>query len=157
MTVIASIDRTAFASNLKLIRNIVPNSRVMAVVKANAYGHGLVQSAFSIEADAFAVAHLAEAKVLRHAGVETPICLLSPNLTGKDLIIARDLQLDLVIHSEHGIEQLEKQVQNHPARLGDWRRRGPRQQWHGGCAVASPKFRDGRGLVHDTWDRSRGS
>ena len=52
-------------------------SRVMAVVKANAYGHGLVPSALALaEADAFAVARLEEAMALRAAGLSRRIVLL---------------------------------------------------------------------------------
>jgi len=53
----AVVDRTALQHNLKAIRAITPHSKIMAVVKANAYGHGLVRAAKAMaHADAFAVA-----------------------------------------------------------------------------------------------------
>ena len=73
----ARIDSAALRANLKLIRSRAPNSRVMAVVKANAYGHGLVPTALGlIDADAFAVARLEEAIALRTAGLKHRIVLL---------------------------------------------------------------------------------
>ena len=55
--VTASIDKQALIDNVKHIRSLVPNSKIIAVVKANAYGHGLfpVANALKDHADAFAV------------------------------------------------------------------------------------------------------
>jgi alanine racemase len=55
----ARIDSAALRSNLAVIRSRAPHSRVMAMVKANAYGHGLVPTALALpDADAFAVARI---------------------------------------------------------------------------------------------------
>ena len=61
--VTASIDKQALIDNVKHIRSLVPNSKIIAVVKANAYGHGLfpVANALKDHADAFAVARISEA------------------------------------------------------------------------------------------------
>lgn len=62
----AVIDRGALRHNWQQIRALAPDSRHVAVVKANAYGHGLVEIARELnEADAFAVARLSEAHALR--------------------------------------------------------------------------------------------
>ena len=64
----ARIDSSALRSNLEVIRARAPGCGVMAVVKANAYGHGLVATALALaDADAFAVARLEEAMGLRAA------------------------------------------------------------------------------------------
>jgi alanine racemase len=74
------VSRSALAHNLGLLRQrISANTRLMAVVKANAYGHGAVESARILQvagADAFAVATLQEAIELRSAGIEQPVLVL---------------------------------------------------------------------------------
>ena len=70
----ALIDTAALRHNLGTIRAYAPGSKVMAVIKANAYGHGLVSTALALgDADAFAVARLEEGIALRAAGVRAPI------------------------------------------------------------------------------------
>ena len=72
------IDRAALRHNLKAVRKLAGKAGIMAVVKANGYGHGLseVASALSGGIDIFAVASLGEALLLR----KTPILLLSAAL-----------------------------------------------------------------------------
>ena len=73
----AVIDGAAMRHNVQVIRARAPGARVMAVVKANAYGHGLVQTALALpDVDAFAVARLEEGVRLRERGVRAPIVLL---------------------------------------------------------------------------------
>jgi alanine racemase len=104
----ARIDSAALQANLKTIRSHAPNSRVMAVVKANAYGHGLVPSALGlIDADAFAVARLEEAIALRTAGLKHRIMLLEGVFDAAQLAEAARHHLDLVIHQPLQIELLE--------------------------------------------------
>ena len=62
----ATLNLSALKHNLSIAKKSAPNSKVMAVIKANAYGHGIIQVAQALqESDAFAVAHLEEACVLR--------------------------------------------------------------------------------------------
>ena len=70
------IDLDAIEANLKTYRKLAPNAKVMAVVKANAYGHGLFEVALKLErakVDYFGVADVDEALHLREGGLETPI------------------------------------------------------------------------------------
>ena len=68
----ARIDLDALRHNLNRVRSAAPRSRVMAVVKANAYGHGLVRVARALDkADALAVARVGEAGTLRRAGLQS--------------------------------------------------------------------------------------
>src|SRR5471030_2283670 len=80
----AEIDLAALERNLRLIRASLPaHIRYVAVVKADAYGHGLQQVAGRLMhagADLFAVANIAEAAQLRELGPGWPILLLSPLL-----------------------------------------------------------------------------
>ena len=73
----ATIDTGALNHNLERVRHWAPRSRVMAVIKANAYGHGLVCVARALEAaDAFAVARVDEGLTLRNAGITKRTVLL---------------------------------------------------------------------------------
>jgi alanine racemase len=104
----ARIDGAALQSNLKLIRSRAPRSRVMAVVKANAYGHGLLPTALAlIEADAFGVARMGEAIMLREAGLKHRIVLLEGVFDAAQLTESARYELDLVIHQPMQIELLE--------------------------------------------------
>jgi alanine racemase len=103
----ATIDTGALRHNLQVIRRLAPNSRVMAVIKANAYGHGLIAVAKALEAaDAFAVARISEALVLRDAGIKTPIVLLEGVFDREELAAAAAGDLELVVHTQEQIELL---------------------------------------------------
>lgn len=105
----ACVDGAALRANLAVIRRLAPHSRVMAVVKANAYGHGLVPTALALAgADALAVARLEEAVALRAAGVRQPIVLLEGVVTAGQLAEAARLQLELVVHQYLQIQLLRQ-------------------------------------------------
>jgi alanine racemase len=104
----AVIDTRALRANLATVRARAPGSKVMAVVKANAYGHGLVPAALALsEADAFAVARLEEGLALRAAGVTQPIVLLEGVFTSEQLLEAARHGFDLVVHDPLQVELLE--------------------------------------------------
>jgi alanine racemase len=88
----AEIDLAALERNLRLIRaSLPPHIRYVAVVKADAYGHGLQQVAGRLMhagTDLFAVANLTEAAQLRELGPGWPILLLSPLLPEEDRFVA---------------------------------------------------------------------
>lgn len=105
----AVIDTSALHANLKTIRARAPGSHVMAVVKANAYGHGLVPTALALaDADAFAVARLEEGLALRAAGVTQPIVLLEGVFASEQLLEAARHGFDIVVHEHLQIELLER-------------------------------------------------
>lgn len=80
----------------------------MAVVKANAYGHGLVGTGRALrDADALAVARIEEAVALREAGLEHPIVLLEGVLDAAQLPLAASLALELVVHSPEQLAMIE--------------------------------------------------
>ena len=106
----ARIDSAALRANLQVVRACAPGRRVMAVVKANAYGHGLVPTALALaDADAFAVARLEEAIALRSAGLKRRIVLLEGVFNAEQLAEAAHLQLDLVVHQDLQIALLEQE------------------------------------------------
>jgi alanine racemase len=104
----ARVNRAALRANLEVMRAHAPASRVMAVVKANAYGHGLVAAAHALAAaDAFAVARIEEAAALRDSGLTGRVVLLEGVLDALQLAEAERLGLELVVHQEQQIALLE--------------------------------------------------
>ncbi len=105
---LALVDSSAFQHNLKQARKYAPNSRVMAVIKANAYGHGLVRVANALQdANALAVARVKEGIVLRKAGITTRIVVLQGFLDRDELDAHGNFQLEPVVHSLHQLRLLE--------------------------------------------------
>jgi len=107
----AIIDTSALRGNLEIVRRRTPGSKVMAVVKANAYGHGLVPTALALaDADAFAVARLEEGLALRAAGVTQPIVLLEGVFSHEQLLEAARHGFDLVVHDPLQVQLLESEM-----------------------------------------------
>jgi alanine racemase len=103
-----TIDTGALRHNLQVIRRLAPNSRVMAVIKANAYGHGLIAAARALDtADALAVARIDEGLALREAGIRIPIVLLEGVLDVEQLNAAAAADFELVVHTSEQIELLQ--------------------------------------------------
>jgi alanine racemase len=104
----AVIDTAALRHNLGQVRRAAPASRVMAVIKANAYGHGLVPAARALaEADGFAVARLGEGLALRAAGLRNRILLLEGVFSAEQLAAAAQAQFELMVHSFEQLALLE--------------------------------------------------
>ncbi len=104
----ATVSTAALRHNLRRARALAPAARVMAVIKANGYGHGLVGTARALrEADAFAVARMEEATALREAALDHPIVLLEGVLDAQQLPLASALGLEMVVHSPEQLEMLE--------------------------------------------------
>lgn len=85
----AEIDRSALRHNAAVVRERIGKAEMLAVVKANAYGHGLVAVAETLanEAQLFGVANLEEALALRDAGLPHPVIVLGPALAGERALI----------------------------------------------------------------------
>ena len=111
----ALIDLAALRHNYRLARE-VSGARALAVVKADAYGHGAVVCARALEgeADGFAVACIEEALELREAGIRAPILLLEGFFEASelDLIDAHDFWC--VVHSAWQLEALERARPSRP-------------------------------------------
>lgn len=113
----AIIHTDALRHNLAQARALAPHSRVMAVVKADGYGHGLERVARALEgADAFGVAALSDAERLRAAGLSQPIVLLSGFDEADDLPQLRRLGVETVVHHLSQIEMLEQAGSGDPIR-----------------------------------------
>ncbi|NNE38431.1 MAG: alanine racemase, partial [Gammaproteobacteria bacterium] len=103
------INLTALRHNFSQVRKFAPDSRVLSVVKADAYGHGLTTIASALtHSDAFGVACIEEAMELREAGITSPILLLEGPFTYEELTLVATLTLDIVIHSHEQIAMIEE-------------------------------------------------
>jgi alanine racemase len=111
---VVTIDAAALRNNLAVVRRFAPAARVIAAVKANAYGHGLVHAARALaDADAFGVARLAEALALRQARISHPIVVLEGVFAANQLDAAAGHDLQLVVHSFEQIAMLEQYAGTH--------------------------------------------
>jgi alanine racemase len=101
----ARIDTSALRHNYVFLKQKANGAKVMALLKANAYGHGLLQTANALaDADAFGVARLDEAISLRDAGFNNRIVILGGVQKPQEWRIADRLKLDLVIHQEQQLQ-----------------------------------------------------
>lgn len=104
-----TIDLNALKHNLQQVRACAPNSKVIAMVKANAYGHGIVRAAEALSgADALGVACIEEGVILRHAGMTQPIVLMEGLFHADEIDEAAKHQFTLVVHHEPHVVMLEQ-------------------------------------------------
>ncbi|WPJ96502.1 alanine racemase [Coraliomargarita algicola] len=137
----AEIDLAAFERNLKRIQAALPaRMRYLAVVKADAYGHGMppiVRRLMQSGVDCFAVANVAEAADIRHMGAGWPILVLSPLLPEEDhLLLEYDLTATVSTYEEclrlnalgqsHATSiKVHLKIDTGMGRLGIWHRDAP--------------------------------
>ena len=100
----ATISLSALQHNFAIMSQCAPNSKTMAVIKADAYGHGALQVAVALgsQVEVFAVAFMDEALVLREQGIKQPILLLEGVMDAQEMACAKQHDLWVTIHaSEH--------------------------------------------------------
>src|SRR5260221_6168179 len=103
----ATISASALAHNFMVARAYASGAKVWAVLKANAYGHGLERSARALEgADGFAVLDFQEAARLRVAGIAKPILMLEGFFKPVDVPLLHKYSLTPVIHNQEQVEML---------------------------------------------------
>lgn len=97
----AYINSTALLHNTALAQSLAPTAKLIAVIKANAYGHGMVAIAKKLSpvVYGFAVARLTEALLLREQGITRMIVVLSPLLSAETLDMCVKHTLTVVIHT----------------------------------------------------------
>ena len=105
----AQINSSALRHNLSVVKRYAPGCKIIAVVKANAYGHGLLPVARTLtDADAYAVARIEEALMLRSCAVVKPILLLEGFFCADDLPIIAANNLQTAVHTWEQLEALEQ-------------------------------------------------
>jgi alanine racemase len=104
----ALLNRNALRHNLEQVSVYAPAAKVMAVIKANAYGHGVERVANALtKADAFAVARVDEGIRLRQAGCSKAITVLEGFSSAEQLDAILHYQLDTVIHCSEQLPLLQ--------------------------------------------------
>ena len=117
-TATAVIDCQALTHNFNKIKLLAPNSKILAVLKANGYGHGLALMAKNLpHADAFGVARIDEALELRASGIKQPIVLLEGFFSPTDLPVIVEHNLQTVIHNQKQRDVLCNTKLNQPIKI----------------------------------------
>ena len=112
----ATIDLRALKKNLSQVSAHCPESQIVPVIKANAYGHGVEKVALALNAmhrkfAALAVASMEEAIQLRTLGISTPILLLSGFRDKVEMDLCLNHKIEPVIHSMYQFEEIDKYLQ----------------------------------------------
>ncbi|CAL7961730.1 alanine racemase 1 [Gammaproteobacteria bacterium] len=117
---VAHIDLEALHHNLRTIKTATPRSNILVMIKSNAYGHGVVEVAKSLEhdVDAFGVMFLHEALQLYNAGVKKTIVILTGFFDAEELSVIEKYNFECSVHNFAQIEILEKAKLSRP--LGIW-------------------------------------
>lgn len=118
--ILASIDTEAFRHNLNRIRELAPESKIWAVIKAKAYGHGLEAALKGLDStDGFALLDIADAQWLRDHTWGGRILLLEGLFHQEELETAVQLRCDMVVHNEKQVQWLEayQNDSGHPINL----------------------------------------
>ena len=103
----ARINLQALQHNFSQVQQAAPDSHIMAIIKANAYGHGLVRIAQALPAaTAFGVSCLDEAIALREAGFDRRIVLLEGLFGADDIGLIGGYRLDVVVHHDSQLQWL---------------------------------------------------
>ena len=111
----AYIDLQSLRHNFERVRQAAPDSHIMAIIKADAYGHGLVRIAQSLpEADAFGIVSIDEGIALREAGFDRRIVLLEGLFSAEDVALINGYRLDTVVHHAYQLEILEQAILARP-------------------------------------------
>jgi alanine racemase len=107
---IAWVNKEALRHNFQVVRSAAPAAKISAVVKDNAYGHGveLVVEALCDLADGFSVATVEEAVVLRKIGVNHPIWVLTGFDVTDELQQVQEFELTPIVHSQHQVDLIKK-------------------------------------------------
>jgi alanine racemase len=115
---VAVIDTQALDNNYQQIKQLAPKAKILAVLKANAYGHGLVRIAKCLsQADAFGVARIDEALALRAGGIIKPIVLLEGFFSKADLPILAVNDLQTIVHNKEQLEAIEQANLDRPLKV----------------------------------------
>lgn len=107
-TALAILSTENLLHNVSIIRNVAPSARIVAMVKANGYGHGLRSTALKLQhvVDMFGVSSIDEALALRKVGIKTPILLAEGVFEPRELLIASAEKFAVAFHTFTQIDWL---------------------------------------------------
>lgn len=107
--ILATIHCAALQHNYRLAQTLAPQSKAFAVIKANAYGHGLLRVAAALaDADGFAILEIEQAILLREQGYVQPVMLLEGVFAPDELAICAEQGFGIAVHNETQLRWLEQ-------------------------------------------------
>lgn len=108
------LDLNALRHNFAQVKRYAPQSKVLAMLKANAYGHGQTVCALALkDADAFGVARIDEAIALRQAHIQQPVVLMGGITSSEELDIAEQYNIDFIVHDNTQLDLLNAYKGDH--------------------------------------------
>lgn len=114
----AHINLSALQHNFNQVRLAAPNSAVLAMIKSNAYGHGLQRVALALtDADAFGVASFDEVEALRKADIQKPIMLMTGFYSIAELTLLQQLNTMIVVHNPQQMAMLAQHPLTTPIKV----------------------------------------
>ncbi len=115
---IADINLSALEHNFNRAKQLVPTAKIFAMIKSNAYGHGLIPAATTLtDADAFGVACLSEGIELRQAGIDKRIVIMRGFFDAEELELVVDYNFDVVVHCEEQLQILTANTLSKPVEV----------------------------------------
>ncbi len=104
-----TIDLHAIQHNLRQVRAFAPRSKILAMVKSNAYGHGLARVAQALsDADALGIARLEEAIYLQQFNLPQPLVIMGGCFRPDDLMLAAAYEFEVVVHQHVQLQNIEQ-------------------------------------------------
>ncbi len=101
------IDSEALQYNLNRVKQLAPTAKIVSMVKANAYGHGVKDCLAALaNTDAFGVACLEEALEIRELGYQQPITLIEGIFSAEEMQIVIDQNIEIVVHHQQQLDWL---------------------------------------------------
>jgi len=111
----AIIDIPSLLNNFSVVKKYASKSKIMAVLKANAYGHGLIEIAKAlVHTDGISVLTIKEAQKLRYLGFKKTILLLEGFFELSEVQIASDLNLNITVHNQGQIDFINNSKPSKP-------------------------------------------
>jgi len=103
----ASIDLDAIRHNYEIVKQLAPHAKVTAMIKSDAYGHGLIPVAKTLDqVESFGVSVIEEAIALRDAGISQRIILMTGAQTDEELQLCVERSIDIVVHDPDHLTML---------------------------------------------------
>ncbi len=104
------IDSEALQYNLNRVKQLAPTAKIVSMVKANAYGHGVKDCLAALAStDAFGVACLEEALEIRELGYQQPITLIEGIFSAEEMQIVIDQNIEIIVHHQQQLDWLRAQ------------------------------------------------
>ena len=111
------IDQEALQYNLNRVKELAPTAKIVSMVKANAYGHGVKDCLAALaKTDAFGVACLEEALEIRELGFQQPITLIEGIFSKEEMQIVLDHNIEIVVHHKQQLTWLLQQKDTYIAK-----------------------------------------